>query len=206
MYRDETYWGRPVPGFGDRRARIVVVGLAPAAHGANRTGRMFTGDRSGEWLYGALHRAGLADRAESVSRDDGLRLERTFVTAPCRCAPPANRPTREELDACRPFLDREFELFGDLRVVLALGRIAWAEVLRRARRVAPASVPRPLPRFGHGAEARVEVRAGAGAVALLGSYHVSQQNTQTGRLTRPMLDRVVRRAVRIAGIVRPRTL
>ena len=201
MYRDEEYWGHPVPGFGDRHARIVVVGLAPAAHGANRTGRMFTGDRSGAWLYGALHRGGLADRAESVSRDDDMALDRTFVTAPCRCAPPGNRPTRDEFDRCQSFLDREFDLLDDVRVVVALGQIAWHEVLRRARRVAPGTVTRPLPRFAHGAETRVGVREGAREVHLLGSYHVSQQNTQTGRLTRGMLDRVVRRAVRLAGIV-----
>lgn len=200
MYRDRTYWGRPVPGFGDRRARILVVGLAPAAHGANRTGRMFTGDRSGEWLYAALHRAGLADRPESVSRDDGMRLRRTFITAPCRCAPPANRPAPEELERCREYLDREFDLLDGLRVVVALGGIAWREVLRRARRVAPSRVPRPAPAFAHGAEARVRVRESPRPVTLLGSYHVSQQNTQTGRLTRPMFDRVIRRAVRIAGV------
>ena len=200
MYRDQDYWGRPVPGFGDRKARIVVVGLAPAAHGANRTGRMFTGDRSGEWLYRALHRGGLADRSASVSRDDGMRLHRTFVTAPCRCAPPANRPTRDEFDRCRPFLDRELDLLDDVRVIVALGHLAWTEVVRRAKRVAPDTVPRPQPRFAHGALTRVGVRAGAGAVHVLGCYHVSQQNTLTGRLTRGMLDRIVRRAVRLAGL------
>lgn len=200
MYRNQTYWGRPVPGFGDRGGRILVVGLAPAAHGANRTGRMFTGDRSGEWLYGGLHRAGLASQAESVSRDDGMRLRDAFITAPCRCAPPANKPTAEELDRCRDYLDREFDLLGAVRVVVALGGIAWREVLRRARTIAPASVPRPLPRFGHGAETRVVVRHGEAPVTLLGSYHVSQQNTQTGRLTRRMFDRVIRRAVRLAGV------
>jgi uracil-DNA glycosylase family 4 len=128
-----------------------------------------------------------------------MRLFRTFVTAPCRCAPPANRPTRDELDRCRPFLDREFDLLDDVRVVVALGQVAWTEVLRRAKRVAPGTVPRPLPRFAHGAQARVGLRAGAEAIHLLGSYHVSQQNTQTGRLTRAMLDRVVRRAVRLAA-------
>jgi uracil-DNA glycosylase family 4 len=199
-YRDQTYWGRPVPGFGDRAARILVVGLAPAAHGANRTGRMFTGDRSGEWLYGGLHRAGLANQAESVSRDDGMLLRDAFITAPCRCAPPANRPDTAELDRCREYLDREFDLLRAVRVVLALGGIAWREVLRRARAIAPQHVPRPLPRFGHGAEARVVVRTGADPVALLGSYHVSQQNTQTGRLTRTMFDGVIRRAVRLAGV------
>lgn len=199
MYRDQTYWGRPVPGFGDRRARILVVGLAPAAHGANRTGRMFTGDRSGEWLYGALHRAGLASRPDSTSRDDGMRLHDVFITAPCRCAPPANRPTREELDRCSGHLDREIALLRDVRVAIALGAIAWNELLRRARRVAPGLVPRPAPKFGHGAECRLPIATSGDLVTVVGSYHVSQQNTQTGRLTRSMLDRVIRRATRIAA-------
>ena len=144
-YRDQRYWGRPVPGFGDRRARILLLGLAPAAHGANRTGRMFTGDRSGDWLYGALHRAGLASQAQSRCRDDGLRLEGVFVTATCRCAPPANRPTPEEMSNCAPFLDREFELLDRLRVVVALGRIAWDAALRRSLREAADAMPRPRP-------------------------------------------------------------
>jgi len=199
MYREQTYWGRPVPGFGARDARIVIVGLAPAAHGANRTGRMFTGDRSGEWLYAGLYRAGLADRAESIAPDDGLTLQGTFVTAPCRCAPPANRPARDELDRCRPFLDREFDLLDRARAIVALGGIAWNEIVRRARRVAPERVPRPAPRFAHGAETRLVVRAGSPPAIVLGCYHVSQQNTQTGRLTRPMLDRVLRRAVQAAS-------
>lgn len=198
-YRDETYWGRPVPGFGDRGARILLVGLAPAAHGANRTGRMFTGDRSGEWLYAALHRQGLANRAESVSRDDGLRLRGVWVTAACRCAPPENKPRPEELEACSAFLDREFELLDRLGVVVPLGRIAWDAVLRRARRVAPNAVPRPGPGFGHGAVAPLALREGGEPISVVGSYHPSRQNTQTGRLTRPMFDRVLRRAVRLAG-------
>jgi uracil-DNA glycosylase family 4 len=193
-YLDEDYWGRPLPGFGDRRARILLLGLAPAAHGANRTGRMFTGDRSGDWLYRALHRAGLANQPTSVSRDDGLKLRGAYISAACRCAPPGNRPTRDELERCAPYLDRELELLGGLRVVLALGGIAWDTALRCARRVAPGDVPRPRPRFGHGAESRLRLRAGA-PLWLVASYHPSQQNTLTGRLTEPMLDRVVGRAV-----------
>jgi uracil-DNA glycosylase family 4 len=195
---DEIYWGKPVPGFGDPRARILLVGLAPAAHGANRTGRMFTGDRSGEWLYGALHRAGLASRADSMSRDDGLRLDDVYITAACRCAPPGNRPTPDELANCAPYLDREFDLLGRLRVVVALGRVAWDSVVAHARRVDADSVPRPRPAFGHGAEMGLVVRTGGPAMPVLGTYHPSQQNTQTRRLTRPMLDGVLRRALRRA--------
>jgi uracil-DNA glycosylase family 4 len=182
-----------VPGFGDPGAGILLLGLAPAAHGANRTGRMFTGDRSGEWLFGALHRAGLADRAVSTSRDDGLRLDGAYISAACRCAPPANKPTREELINCEPFLDREIELLQNLRVTVALGRVAWDAALRRAARFDPERVPRPRPAFGHGAATRIALRSGQ-PVWLLGSYHPSQQNTQTGRLTRPMLDAVLQRA------------
>ena len=202
-YRDQVYWGRPVPGFGDRRAPILVLGLAPAAHGANRTGRMFTGDGSGEWLYRALHRAGLSDRAESVSRDDGLRLRGAFISAACRCAPPANRPSAEEFRNCAPFLDREVELLSGIRVVLALGGIAWDTALRLSARVAPESLPRPRPRFGHGARTRLALRASGSPVWLLGCYHPSRQNTQTGRLTRTMLDAAVRRSVRLAGLSPP---
>ena len=201
-FRDQVYWGKPVPGFGDHEARILMLGLAPAAHGANRTGRMFTGDRSGGWLYGALHRADLANRAESRSRDDGLRLAGVFVSAACRCAPPANRPSPQELVHCAGYLDREIELLERLRVVVALGGIAWDAALRRVRRVAPASLPRPRPAFGHGAEVRLAVRADGPPMWLVGSYHPSQQNTQTGRLTRPMLDQVIRRARRHAGLGR----
>jgi uracil-DNA glycosylase family 4 len=205
-YRDQEYWGKPVPGFGARDARILLVGLAPAAHGANRTGRMFTGDRSGQWLYGALNRVGIASRPDSERRGDGLKLRGAFVTAACRCAPPRNRPAPDELRACSTYLDREFDLLGRLRVVVALGRVAWDAVLLRARRVAPGSVPKPRPPFGHGAEASLIVRRSAPAVAVLGSYHPSQQNTQTGRLTRSMLDGVLKRAVRRAGVrlLRPR--
>ena len=198
MFREETYWGRPVPGFGDRTARILFLGLAPAAHGANRTGRMFTGDRSGEWLYAALHRAGLASAAASVSRDDGLQLQDAYITNVCRCAPPANKPSRDEIERCRPFLDREFDALGRLRVVVALGKLAWDAALRRSRALAPETYPRPAPVFGHGAETILTLRRRRPPLALIGCYHPSQQNTQTGRLTRPMLNAVMRRARRLA--------
>ncbi len=186
-YRDQDYWGRPVPGFGDPRAGLMVVGLAPAAHGANRTGRMFTGDRSGDWLYAALHRAGFANQPTSVDRDDGLELRGAWITSPVKCAPPANKPTPAERDACRPFIDAELELLDGVRVVVALGAFGWAEA---ARVLGFAS----RPAFGHGAEAV----APDGRV-LLGSYHVSQQNTFTGRLTEPMLDAVFGRARDLLG-------
>ncbi|HET8540592.1 MAG TPA: uracil-DNA glycosylase [Anaeromyxobacter sp.] len=191
-YRDEAYWGRPVPAFGDPAAAVVLVGLAPGAHGANRTGRMFTGDRSGDFLYAALHRAGLASRPRSVSRDDGLELRGAWITAACRCAPPDNRPEPEELARCAPFLDRELRSLPRARVVLALGTIAWTAVLRAYAR-AGHSIPRPAPRFGHGAVVEVP-----GAPALVGSYHPSRQNTQTGRLTPEMLDAAIARAVSLA--------
>jgi uracil-DNA glycosylase family 4 len=195
-FREQTYWGRPVPGFGDRRARVLLVGLAPAAHGANRTGRVFTGDRSGDWLYSALHRVGLANQPHSTARDDGLTLRDAYVTAACRCAPPGNRPTPAELEACAPYLDREMELLDRVRVTVALGKIAWDALIARARRLDPASVPHPRPAFGHGAETRLPLRAGGRPLPVLGSYHPSQQNTQTKRLTRPMFDAVLRKAVR----------
>ena len=190
-YRDEPYWGRPVPGFGDGRARLVVVGLAPGAHGANRTGRMFTGDDSGAFLYSALHRAGLASQPWSERRDDGLRLTDCFITAACRCVPPDNRPTPEEVARCAPFLDREIELLQP-RAVLALGAIAWDAALAAFAR-AGAALPRPRPRFAHGAEVRLP-----GSPALVASYHVSRQNTNTGRLTAAMFDTVVKRALELA--------
>ncbi len=187
-FRDWIYWARPVPGFGDPRARLLIVGLAPAANGGNRTGRMFTGDRSGDFLYAALHRAGFANQPTSVQRDDGLALRDVFITAPCRCAPPENKPLPEELLRCSAWLDREVSLLPRVRVVLALGAIGWgAALLHFARR--GLEVPRPRPQFGHGAVARIP-----GGPDLLGSYHVSQQNTNTGKLTPQMMDRVLVRA------------
>jgi uracil-DNA glycosylase family 4 len=186
-YRDWTYWGRAVPGFGDPRAGMVIVGLAPAAHGANRTGRYFTGDRSGEFLMAGLHRAGFANQSLSEHRDDGLELTGAFISAPCRCAPPDNKPLPEELARCTPFFDRELALLP-LRVVLALGSIAWSATLAWMQRTG-VEIPSPRPAFGHGAELALP-----GAPVLLGSYHVSQQNTQTGRLTPAMFDTVTARA------------
>ncbi|HEY5815576.1 MAG TPA: uracil-DNA glycosylase [Solirubrobacterales bacterium] len=186
-FQGEEYWARPVSGFGDPGARIAIVGLAPAAHGANRTGRMFTGDRSGEWLYAALHRAGYANQAEAVDRDDGLRLHDAYVTAVVRCAPPANKPTPAERDACIPYLERELVLLARCRTIVALGAFAWNGALR-ALAALGVEAPRPRPRFGHGAEATLD------DWSLLGCYHPSQQNTFTGRLTEPMLDRVFARA------------
>ena len=188
-FRDWSYWGRPVPGFGDPEALLVCVGLAPAAHGGNRTGRIFTGDRSGEWLYGALHRHGFASQAESVSKDDGMLLTGAYVTAAGRCAPPGNRPTPVELARCRPYLAEELAALGRARVVMALGGIAWDSVLAVWREQGHA-MPRPRPRFGHGAMARIS----ADVPILLGSYHPSQLNTQTGTLTRAMFDAVFQSA------------
>jgi uracil-DNA glycosylase len=183
-----------VPAFGDPRARILVVGLAPAAHGANRTGRMFTGDRSGDWLYAALHRAGLANQPESTSADDGLRLNDVLITAVCRCAPPNNKPTREEIVACSPFLDAELELLGGrLKVVVALGGIALNGALAALERRG-IELPRPRPKFAHGAVIELPPHA----PTLIASYHPSQQNTFTGRLTEPMFDTVWNEALRRA--------
>jgi len=190
-FRGEDYWGRPLPGFGDLGARIVVVGLAPAANGANRTGRMFTGDRSGDWLFGAMHRAGLANQPMSVDADDGLRLSDAYVSAVVRCAPPDNKPTPAERDECVRYLVRELGLLPNARVLLCLGGFAWDGVLRTLR-AADVVTPRPKPRFGHGAEAE------AGPFVLLGSYHPSQQNTFTGRLTEGMLDAIFERAKELA--------
>jgi uracil-DNA glycosylase family 4 len=189
-FRDWTYWARAVPGWGDPRARLAIVGLAPAAHGGNRTGRVFTGDRSGDFLYAALHRAGLANQSRSESRDDGLVLRDAWVTLSARCAPPGNAPRPDELLRCSPWLTRELELLRP-RVVLALGAIAWAAVLR-VFRTWGVTVPRPAPRFAHGGEVSLP-----GAPWLLGAYHVSQQNTQTGRLTPAMFDAVLRRALEL---------
>jgi uracil-DNA glycosylase family 4 len=184
-FRDEDYWGRPVPAFGDPDARVVIVGLAPAAHGANRTGRMFTGDRSGDFLYASLHRTGFANQPTSTHADDGLRLTGAWITAPVRCAPPANQPTPTERDTCRHYLERELVLL-DARVLVPLGGFAY-EGLCRFFSVSP------RPRFAHG----LEVGLGDGRTILC-SYHVSQQNTFTGKLTPPMLDAVFRRARELA--------
>ena len=191
-FAGERYWARPVSGFGDPRAAIVLIGLAPAANGANRTGRMFTGDRSGEWLYAALHRAGLANQSSSARRGDGLRLRGAYVTAVNRCPPPRNRPTPTERDNCLPYLARELTLLDGARVLLALGSFAWDGALRALRDLGH-EVPRPKPRFGHGAEAQI------GSYALLGCFHPSQQNTFTGKLTEAMLDEIFVRARRLAG-------
>jgi uracil-DNA glycosylase len=186
-YAGQTYWARPIPGFGDPRAQLLVLGLAPAAHGGNRTGRVFTGDRSGDWLYAALHRGGFASQAESTGTDDGMTLTGAYVSVVVRCAPPDNKPTPKERDRCVKFLARELALLTELRVVLALGGFAWDGLLLAADELELA-IPRPRPKFGHGATARI------GPYDLVGSYHVSQQNTFTGKLTEAMLDEVVGRA------------
>jgi uracil-DNA glycosylase family 4 len=191
--RDQTYWGRPVPAFGDPDARVAILGLAPAAHGANRTGRQFTGDGSGDWLFRALHRAGFASQAESVSRDDGMALCDAVITSPVRCAPPGNKPDREEMEACRPFLVRELQVLENVEIVLALGGIAWRTYFQAVRALGlPA--PSPRPKFGHGAV----VDAGLPHV-LIGSFHPSRLNTQTGRLTESMLDGVLGTVVERLG-------
>ena len=187
-FQDQTYWGRPITGFGDFDARLLLVGLAPAAHGGNRTGRIFTGDRSGDWLFETLHRFGFANQAESVSRDDGLRLDDCFITAAVRCAPPQNKPTREEKQNCFAYLCEEIELLPRVRVVVALGKIAFDTVFD-AYRALNLTELRKRPKFAHGAEIALNER-----VHLLASYHPSQQNTFTGKLTRPMFDAVFRRA------------
>jgi uracil-DNA glycosylase len=190
-FADWDYWGRPVPGFGDPRARVYVLGLAPAAHGGNRTGRVFTGDRSGDFVFAALHRTGFASQPTSRRRDDGLRLEGAFIAAAVRCAPPGNRPLPEERDNCLPYAARELELLPGVRAIVCLGAYAWDAALRLVGPV------RPKPRFAHGAEH--ELPDGR---ALLGTYHPSQQNTFTGKLTGPMLDEVLRRARERAGLDR----
>jgi uracil-DNA glycosylase len=192
-FRDQIYWGRPVPGFGDPNARMLIVGLAPAAHGGNRTGRVFTGDSSGDWLYEALHRHGWASRPDSRSRDDGMVLTGCYITAAARCAPPDNRPTGDELDRCRPWLEQELALLRDVRLVLALGRIGWERWLRASgwwERLAPAD----RPAFGHGVETVLP-----DGTALLSSFHPSRQNTNTGKLTREMWYRVFARAREVVG-------
>lgn len=191
-FREDDYWARGVPGFGDADARLLVLGLAPAAHGANRTGRVFTGDRSGEWLYSALHRAGLADRPVSVGPGDGLTLFDTFITAAVKCAPPDNKPLPEERSACEPFLHRELDALTRVRVIVCLGAFAWNQAIRvlESRGL---SIPSPRPAFGHCATASI------GEWTLIGSYHPSQQNTFTGRLTEPMFDRVFEIAKAMVG-------
>ncbi len=196
-FADEDYWARPLPGFGDPDARVLVLGLAPAAHGANRTGRIFTGDRSGDWLFAALHRAGYANQPTSRALHDGLTLKDCFVTAAVRCAPPGNRPSPAERDACRDWLTSELELLREVSVIVCLGGFAWDAALR-ARAALGSPPPRPRPRFGHGAE------LGDERWPLLGCYHPSQQNTFTGRLTEPMLDAVFARARALAAGDGPR--
>ena len=193
-FDDQPYWGRPVPGWGDVAPRVLIVGLAPAAHGGNRTGRIFTGDRSGDWLFAALHRVGLANQATSVQAGDGLRLIGTRVVAAVRCAPPANKPSPDERDTCAQWLDREVALVLDsVRAVVALGSYAWDAALGTLSRNG-AAVPRPRPRFGHGEEATI------GGITVLGCYHPSQQNTFTGKLTEGMLESVFARAKELAGL------
>ena len=187
-YANETYWGRAVPGWGDPRAKVVVVGLAPGAHGANRTGRMFTGDESGRWLYRALWKAGWASQAESIGREDGLKLKGLWITSPVKCAPPTNRPTPQERDACGNFFQRELDLLSEAKVYLAMGGFGFEAVARYFDL-------KPKPKFGHGVEVAIP-----GGRWLVGSYHVSQQNTFTGRLTEPMLDGVMCQAARRAGL------
>jgi uracil-DNA glycosylase family 4 len=191
-FAEQEYWGRPVPGFGDPRARLLLLGLAPAAHGANRTGRMFTGDRSGDFLFAALARAGLANQALSRDRNDGLRLKGAWITAAVRCAPPANKPTPQERDSCLPWSLRELSLLRDVQVILCLGGFAWDAALRIGCARAGEALPRPRPRFGHGAETQIP------GYRLLGCFHPSQQNTFTGRLTPAMIDAVLARAQSLA--------
>jgi uracil-DNA glycosylase family 4 len=185
-FANEVYWGRPLPGFGDGGGTVLIVGLAPAAHGGNRTGRIFTGDRSGDWLFASLHRTGFANQPSSEARGDGLRLSGAYISAIVRCAPPANKPSTVERDTCLPYLKAELTLLERLKVVVALGAFAWDGVLRAV--ADRAELPRPRPRFGHGAEVRL------GELLLLGCFHPSQQNTFTGKLTEPMLDAVFTRA------------
>jgi uracil-DNA glycosylase family 4 len=193
-FRDDTYWGRPVPGFGDARARVLVAGLAPAAHGANRTGRVFTGDRSGDFLFAALHRTGFANQATAVSRDDGLELRDLYVTAAVRCAPPANKPTPEEREACLPFLQRELDELAHVRVIVVLGAFAH-DAVARVLAAAGSPLPIPRPKFGHGVEIPTE------RAVVVGCFHPSQQNTFTGKLTEPMIDAVFHRARALAEAV-----
>ena len=190
-FRTDTYWGRPVPGFGDPRARVLVAGLAPAAHGANRTGRVFTGDRSGDFLYASLHRTGFANQPTSVTADDGLELRDLYITAAVRCAPPANKPTPEERNACLPYFARELELLRNVQVIVVLGAFAY-EAVGRVLADAGSPLPTPRPKFTH----RLEVPTPRALV--LGCFHPSQQNTFTGKLTEPMIDEVFLRARALA--------
>lgn len=203
-FRGEEYWARPIPGFGDPRARILVHGLAPAANGGNRTGRPFTGDRSGDWLFAAIHRAALSNQPESTGRDDGLELYGTFVNAAVRCAPPENRPTPSERDSCAPWLERELNLLREVRVVVALGGFAWDSMLRTVRKIG-GEIPRPKPKFGHGIETVLKAPSsrdwnGPDRWVLLGCFHPSPLNTSTGRLSSEMLDDVFARARALAEI------
>jgi len=192
-YASEEYWGRPLPGFGDPEASVLLLGLAPAAHGGNRTGRIFTGDRSGDWLFASLYRTGFANQPTSVSRDDGLALRGAFIAAAVRCAPPANRPLPAERDNCMPYLVRELELLDAVQVILCLGGFAWEAAFRVLAQLEIA-IPRPRPKFGHGAEVTVD------RFTLVGCYHPSQQNTFTGKLTESMTDDVFTRARELAGL------
>jgi uracil-DNA glycosylase len=192
-YAGEEYWGRPLPGFGDPGAKVLVLGLAPAAHGGNRTGRIFTGDRSGDWLFGSMYRTGFANQPTSVARDDGLELSGAWVTAAVRCAPPANRPLPSERDNCLPYVVRELALLGAVTVIVTLGSFAWDAALRTLGALGEVR-PRPRPKFGHGVTAEI------GRFTLLGCYHPSQQNTFTGKLTEPMIDGVFEQARRLATL------
>ena len=191
-FASEEYWGKPLPGFGDPAGAVLVIGLAPAAHGGNRTGRIFTGDRSGDWLFGSLYRTGFANQPTSVARDDGLELTGAYVAAAVRCAPPANKPTPAERDNCLPYLVREVRLLESVRVIVTLGSFAWDATLRVLAGLG-VPTPRPRPKFGHGVEVDV------GRYTLLGCFHPSQQNTFTGKLTEPMIDAVFGRAKELAG-------
>jgi uracil-DNA glycosylase family 4 len=198
-YLADEYWGRPLPGFGDPRARVLVLGLAPAAHGGNRTGRIFTGDRSGDWLFAALWRSGFANQPTSVTREDGLKLHDCYVTAAVRCPPPSNRPHPVERDNCMPYLLRELSLLSRVRAIVCLGGFAW-DVAFRAMRVLGVEVPRPRPRFAHGATHASD------KFTLLGCYHPSQQNTFTGKLTEGMMEEVFERAREVASVRDPSSL
>ena len=194
-FAGEEYWGRPIPGFGDPDARVLILGLAPAAHGANRTGRVFTGDRSGDFLFAALHRTGFANQPTSVHAGDGLALRDAWITAAVRCAPPANKPTPAERDTCLPYAARELALLGDVRVIVCLGAFAWDAALRLLALAAGVAIPRPRPRFGHGVVLDL-----AHAPMLVGCFHPSQQNTFTGKLTPPMIDEAFLLARDLAGL------